>query len=238
MNSILIIGGNSDIGYATAKTFAKNKYDIHLASRNIEELNIKKDEIIKLYKVKCKITHLDLFQDDKVNFFFEENIESPDVILIACGFLQTEEKDFDKIVCANYLSPLKFIEKSIKRYQSQKILKTIIGISSVAGDRGKKKNSIYSSAKSGFSSYLDGLRQKLNTAKIHVITVKPGWVDTKMTKELNLPKFMTSNVNYIGNKIFKAHESKKCILYVPGYWSLIMFIYKMVPEFIFKIFAK
>ena len=238
MNSILIIGGNSDIGYATAKTFAKNKYDIHLASRNIEQLNIKKDEIIKLYKVKCKITYLDLLQDKEVNSFFEENIESPDIILIACGFLQNEEKDFDKIVCTNYLAPLKFIEKSIKKYQSQKILKTIIGISSVAGDRGKKKNSIYSSAKSGFSSYLDGLRQKLITTGIHVITVKPGWVDTKMTKESNLPKFMTSNVNYIGNKIFKAYKSKKCTLYTPGYWSLIMLIYKIVPEFIFKIFSK
>jgi decaprenylphospho-beta-D-erythro-pentofuranosid-2-ulose 2-reductase len=238
MSSILIIGGNSDIGYATAKIFAKNKYNIHLVSRNIEQLNIKKDEIIKLFKVKCKITHLDLLQDDEVNSFFEENVESPKVILIACGFLQTEEKNFDKIVSVNYLSPLKFIEKSIKKYQSQKILKTIIGISSVAGDRGKKKNSIYSSAKSAFSSYLDGLRQRLNTLNIHVITVKPGWVDTKMTKGLNLPKFMTSNVNYIGNKIFKAYKSKKCTLYVPGYWLIIMFIYKIVPEFLFKIFNK
>ena len=63
----------------------------------------------------------------------------------------------------------------------------------------------FATAKSGFSSYLDGLRQKLNTTRVLVITVKLAWVDTKMTKGSNLPKFMTSNVNYIDNKIFKAH---------------------------------
>ncbi len=238
MSSILIIGGNSDIGYSTAKIFAKNKYDIHLASRNVEELNIKKEEIIKLFKVQCKITHLDLLQENSVNSFFEKNIDSPEVILVACGFLQTNEVDFEKIIGVNYLSPLKFIEKSIKRYQPQKILKTIIGISSVAGDRGKKKNSIYSSAKSAFSFYLDGLRQRLHSNGINVITVKPGWVKTKMTESINLPKLMIANPNLVGNKIFKAYKSNKGILYVPGYWFLIMFFYKMVPEFLFKFFLK
>ena len=237
MRSILIIGGNSDIGYATAKVFAKNLFDIHLVSRNVEHLNIKKDEIISLYKVNCKISHLDLLEEDQINMFFEKNTESPEVILIASGFLQQDEKNFEKIIKINYLSPLKFIEKSLEKYQTQKILNTIIGISSVAGDRGKKKNSIYSSAKSGFSCYLDGLRQRAYSKGIHVVTVKPGWVNTKMTRNLNLPKFMTANVNSVGNEIFNSYKSKKNTLYVPRYWSIIMFIYKMVPEFIFKIFA-
>ena len=131
-----------------------------------------------------------------------------------------------------------FIEKSLIKYKSQKKLDTIIGISSVAGDRGKKKNCVYSSSKSAFSSYLDGLRQRLYATDIHVITVKPGWIKTKMTKNLNLPKFMTTNVDFVGKKIFKSFKAKKNTLYVPGYWSIIMFIYKMIPEKIFKIIAK
>jgi short-subunit dehydrogenase len=125
MRSILIIGGNSDIGYATAKVFAKNLFDIHLVSRNVEHLNIKKDEIISLYKVNCKISHLDLLEEDQINMFFEKNTESPEVILIASGFLQQDEKNFEKIIKINYLSPLKFIEKSLEKYQTQKILNTI-----------------------------------------------------------------------------------------------------------------
>jgi len=71
MSLILIIGGNSDIGYATAKIFAKNKYDIHLISRNIEQLNIKKEEIINLYKVNCKITSVDILEKSQVDMFFD-----------------------------------------------------------------------------------------------------------------------------------------------------------------------
>jgi len=238
MSLILIIGGNSDIGYASAKIFAKNKYDVHLVSRNIEQLNINKKEIVNLYNVKCKITCMDLLEQDQINKFFKENTVSPEVILIASGFLQPEEKKIENIVRINYLAPLEFIEKSLEKYQSQEILKTVIGISSVAGERGKKNNNIYSSAKSGFSCYLDGLRQKIYNKGIHVITVKPGWVNTKMTKGLNLPKFMTVNATYVGNKIFNSYKSKKNTLYVPGYWSIIMFVYKLVPEFIFKIFIK
>jgi len=238
MSLILIIGGNSDIGYASAKIFAKNKYDVHLVSRNIEQLNINKKEIVNLYNVKCKITCMDLLEQDQINKFFKENTVSPKVILIASGFLQPEEKKIENIIRINYLAPLEFIEKSLDKYQSQEILKTVIGISSVAGERGKKNNNIYSSAKSGFSCYLDGLRQKIYNKGIHVITVKPGWVNTKMTKGLNLPKFMTVNAAYVGNKIFNSYKSKKNTLYVPGYWSIIMFVYKLVPEFIFKIFIK
>ena len=111
MSLILIIGGNSDIGYASAKIFAKNKYDVHLVSRNIEQLNINKKEIVNLYNVKCKITCMDLLEQDQINKFFKENTVSPKVILIASGFLQPEEKKIENIVRINYLAPLEFIEK-------------------------------------------------------------------------------------------------------------------------------
>ena len=238
MGSILIMGGNSDIGYATARVFAKNNFDIHLVSRDKEQLNIKKEAIINMHKVKCKTTSLDINDEDQINIFFENNSQSPDIILVATGFLQSYEKEFEKLVRVNFLSPLKFIEKSLEKCQSQNILKTVIGISSVAGDRGKKQNSIYSAAKSGFSCYLDGLRQKMYKKNIHVITVKPGWVNTKMTQGLNLPKFMTANADFVGNEIFNSYKSKKNTLYVPRYWSIIMFFYKIMPEFIFKFFAK
>ena len=238
MSSILVIGGNSDIGYATAKVFAQNKYNIHLVSRNISQLEIKKKEIEDLYKVECKITSLDILNKENVNHYFDEYLESPSIILIAVGYMEVDEKNYEKIASINYLSPMTFIEKSLVKYKTQEKLNTIIGISSVAGDRGKKKNPVYSSSKSAFSSYLDGLRQRLYLDGIHVITVKPGFVRTKMTENLKLPKILISNVNHVGNKIFKAYKSKKNTLYVPRYWSIIMFIYKMIPETIFKIIAK
>ena len=238
MSSILVIGGNSDIGYATAKVFAQNKYNIHLVSRNTSQLEIKKKEIESLYKAECKITFLDILNEDNVNNFFNNNLESPNIILIAVGHAEIDERNYEKIANINYVSPMMFIEKSLIKYKTQNKLNTIIGISSVAGDRGKKKNPVYSASKSAFSSYLDGLRQRLYLEGIHVITVKPGFVKTKMTENMKLPKILISNVNHVGNKIFKAYKNKKNTLYVPMYWSIIMFIYKMIPETIFKIIAK
>ena len=74
MSSILVIGGNSDIGYATAKVFAQNKYNIHLVSRNTSQLEIKKKEIKNLYGVDCKITSLDILNEENVNNFFKLTI--------------------------------------------------------------------------------------------------------------------------------------------------------------------
>ena len=238
MDSILVIGGNSDIGYATAKVFAKNKYNIHLVSRIISQLEIKKKEIENLYGVNCKITSLDILNEENVNNFFNENLESPSIILIAVGHTEIDEKNYEKIASINYVSPMVFIEKSLIKYKTQKKLDTIIGISSVAGDRGKKRGSIYTSSKSAFSSYLDGLRQRLYSDKIHVITVKPGWVKTKMTKNPKLPKVLISSANHVGNKIFESYKNKKNTLYVPRYWSIIMFFYKIIPEYLFKIYTK
>ena len=238
MGSILVIGGNSDIGYATAKVFAQNKYNIHLVSRNTSQLEIKKKEIESFYKVKCKITFLDILNEENVNNFFNENSVSPNIILIAVGLAELNEKNYKRIAYTNYVFPMVFIEKSLIKYKTQKKLDTIIGISSVAGDRGKKKNCIYSSSKSAFSSYLDGLRQRLYSDKIHVITVKPGWVATKMNKNIDLPKIMVASVNYVGNKIFESYKTKKNTLYVPRFWSIIMFFYKITPEILLKIYMK
>ena len=93
MNSILVIGGYSDIGYAVAKVFAQNKYNVHLVSRNTSQLELKKKEIENLYKVECKITSLDILNKENVNNFFNEYLESPSIILITVGYMEIDEKN-------------------------------------------------------------------------------------------------------------------------------------------------
>ena len=115
MSSILVIGGNSDIGYATARVFAKNKYNIHLVSRNTSQLEIKKKEIESLYKVECKVTFLDILEEDNVDNFFNNNLESPDVIIIAVGYIEADEKNYMQIASINYVSPMIFIEKILNK---------------------------------------------------------------------------------------------------------------------------
>ena len=238
MSSVLIIGGNSDIGYATSKVFAKNKYNIHLASRNVPDLQIKKSEIEQLYKVDCEISFLDIENEESVDFFLNNNPKSPNIILLAAGLLKTKSADDNKILNVNYSSQVGFVEKTIKYYRNQYKLDAIIGISSVAGDRKRKNLDTYAKSKSFYNLYLQELRQRLSEFGINVITIKPGWVNTKMIKNLKLPKLMTVNVNFVGSKIFEAYKNKKKILYVPKYWKIILFFYNLIPEIFFSIIKK
>ena len=238
MSWLLLIGGNSEIGFATAKIFASNGYNIHLASRNMEQLNLKKETIKKSFNVECEVSNLDLFNLDSIKNFVNQNQINPKVIMIAAGFLENPEKSYEKIIKINYLNLIEIIEDLILKNLDKNILSSIIGISSIAGEKGKKKNNIYSSSKAGFSNYLDGLRQRLYKENINVITIKPGYVRTKMIKSLNLPKALVSTPEKVGKIIFKSYKKKKAVVYAPYYWKLVMFIYKLVPELIFKYIEK
>ena len=110
----------------------------------------------------------------------------------------------------------------------------IVGISSVAGDRGRKSNFIYGSAKAAFATYLSGLRNRLFNLNVHVLTVKPGFVETKMTEGLNLPVKLTAKTEEVANDIFKAQQKGKNVIYTKWFWRYIMLIIKNIPEFYFK----
>ena len=107
-------------------------------------------------------------------------------------------------------------------------------VSSVAGDRGRKNNYTYGSAKAALTTYLSGLRNRLSSKNVHVMTVKPGYVKTKMTKDLNIPNILKVSPNYVAKKIYKMQQRKREIIYIPRFWSLIMILVKLVPERIFK----
>ena len=111
---------------------------------------------------------------------------------------------------------------------------TIIALSSVAGERGRQSNFIYGSAKAGFTTYLSGLRNYLFNKKVRVMTVKPGFMDTKMTTGLPLNPKLTATPQQAANYIYKGYKNKKDEIYVLPIWWLIMLIIRNIPEFIFK----
>jgi len=232
MSWFQVLGGNSDIGFTTVKIFAKNKYNIHLISRDINNLKTKKNIIEKNYSVQCKISEIDLMRESSIDEFFNKYEIKPKVILIAAGYLEKNEKNIDRIININFKSLVTFLEKTINKNIQDNFLETIIGISSVSGDR-RKKNSTYSISKSDFSNYLSNLNQRLYKSNINVITVKPGYVETKMTKDLKLPKLLVSTPQKIAKDIYKSFNKKK-IIYTPFYWRQIMFIYKLIPNSILK----
>ncbi len=234
MKSLLIIGGNSDIGFELAKKFTVDNYKIILASRNIEDLKIKKNIINKM-NAECEIYYFDIEQHTTHKSFLDNLSNKPEIIVISAGYLEKEEINFNKIININYLSLLNFIETFISKKDLFDNLKSIIGISSLAGERGKERLNVYSSAKAGFSNYLDGLRQRLFKKNKKVITVKPGFVKTKMTKDLQLNPLLIVTPEKIAGKIYRDFQKNKLIIYPSLLWRFIIVIYKLIPE---KIFIK
>ena len=119
-------------------------------------------------------------------------------------------------------------------FKARKSGGVIVGISSVAGERGRKSNFIYGSAKSGFTAYLSGLRNKLYMKNVHIITILPGPVKTKMTKDLKISKYLSSSPQVVSSYIIDGIKHRKNVVYVKWYWKFLMLIIKVIPESIFK----
>jgi decaprenylphospho-beta-D-erythro-pentofuranosid-2-ulose 2-reductase len=106
---------------------------------------------------------------------------------------------------------------------------TIVGISSVAGDRGRKGNSAYMAAKAAMSTYLESLRYRLAGSGVRVVTVKPGFVATPMTSGLKTPKSLTVSAERAATRIADRCDGGATVAYVPGYWRAIMRVIKSIP---------
>jgi decaprenylphospho-beta-D-erythro-pentofuranosid-2-ulose 2-reductase len=239
MPTALILGATSDIGVAIAKKFASEKFDVILAARRPENLKPLESDIHVRYGVNCSSRAFDALQYDTHLEFFNSLRPMPEVSICVFGILDDEVLAFDewklteRMINTNYTGAVSILNVISKQYISLK-RGTIIGISSVAGDRGRASKLIYASSKAGFSTYLSGLRNKCFKDQVHVMTVQPGFVYTKMTENQPLPKTITSTPTEVAGIIYNAYLKKKNLIYIKWFWRYIMFIIQSIPEFMFK----
>ncbi len=239
MDYVLIIGAKSDIAKAIAKEYAKNGYNLYLAARDVKELeNFASDINIKTQK-KVKLIELDILDYEGHQSFYNQLECKPLGIISAAGYLGSQENsqssflETKKVIDTNYTGIVSLFNIVANNFE-ERGSGFIVGISSVAGDRGRKSNYIYGSAKSALSTYLSGLRNRMHNSNVHVLTVKPGFVDTKMTKGMDLPKRLTTKPDDVAKAIYKSQQGRKNVLYVKPIWRLIMLVVSNIPEFIFK----
>lgn len=107
-------------------------------------------------------------------------------------------------------------------------------ITSVAGDRGRPSNYVYGSAKASVSVFCEGLRVRLFRQGVHVIDIRPGFVDTPMTKDLPLPRALVATPDDVARRIATAIERRKDVVYVPWFWALILWVIRVIPPPVFK----
>jgi len=239
MSYVLIIGAKSDIAKATAREYAKYGYDLYLAARNSEELEEFAKDIITRTQRTVKLVELDILDYKSHQAFYDNLEEKPLGVISAIGYLGEQEKaqsDFSEaqqIIDTNYTGVVSLFNITADDFEKRRS-GFIVGISSVAGDRGRKSNYIYGSAKAALAAYLSGLRNRLYDAQVHVLTVKPGFVATKMTEDMDLPEKLTAQPEKVAEDIYNAQQKGKNVLYTKWIWKWVMLIIRNIPEFQFK----
>jgi short-subunit dehydrogenase len=239
LSFVLIIGANSDIGKAVARAYAREGFDLYLASRRISENREFSDDIRIRFDRQVECVELDVLDYESHQTCYETLVAQPVGVIVFVGYLgdqisaQSDFSETRKIVDTNYLGNISFLNVVANDFESRGS-GFIIGVTSVAGDRGRKANYIYASAKAAFTVYLSGLRNRLSGANVQVLTVKPGFVNTKMTADLDLPGALTVNPDRVARAIIKAQRRNRNVIYVPWIWRWIMLIIKAIPEPIFK----
>ncbi|WP_417431469.1 SDR family NAD(P)-dependent oxidoreductase [Halpernia sp.] len=237
---MIVLGSNSEIAQAFIEkvlTEGERFPVIYLLTSNpeITERFIKHLDV--KYLQHAEIVHLDL--EKKIDFNQLDYINS-NLLFCATGFLGEDSekglynlKNTEKIIDINYAKLVPVLNYFAQKMETKRS-GTLIVLSSVAGERGRQSNFIYGSAKAGMTAYLSGLRNYLFDKKVHVLTVKPGFMATKMTEGLPLNPKLTATPKQAADCIYKAYKSKKDVAYVLPIWFLIMTIIKNIPEFIFK----
>ncbi len=235
---MLILGATSDIARAVAHRYASEGWNIILAGRNIEIIDRDAEDMRVRYKVDVKVARFEALDFDSHRSFWLQLGEKPDGVLFAIGYLgdqeecQSEWSQSRVVLDTNFTSAVSILNIIARDFENSG-KGFIIGISSVAGDRGRMSNYIYGSAKAGFSAYLSGLRNRLSRKGVQVMTVKPGFVATRMTEGKGLPASVTASPQQVADDIFRAQRRGKPVLYTRWFWKPIMLIIIHLPERIF-----
>ncbi|MDD8018345.1 MAG: SDR family oxidoreductase [Bacteroidota bacterium] len=239
MKYVLILGAGSDIARPLSKLYAQGGYGVYLASRNMEKLARDAEDLKIRYNVDVTALKFDVTEIQTHQSFYNSLPIKPVGVVCIAGYLGSQEiaeNNFSeslRIISVNFtgcVSILNIIADDFEHRHEG----FIVGVSSVAGERGRKKNYIYGAAKSGFTTYLSGLRNRLYSSNVHVLTVHPGFVETKMTAGLPLPGLMTAQPEEVARDIFQAQQSEKDFLYSKWIWRYIMVVIRAIPEFVFK----
>ncbi len=238
IKNVLILGATSDVAKALAIEYSKVGNSILLAARSVSRLDSLKSDLAIKYQNKVELVEFDASLPATHQQFYDNLLVKPDVVVCLFGFLGGIPEDrswkaTEEILMVNFVGCVSILNIVAKDF-AKRGEGVIVGVSSVAGERGRQSNYIYGSAKAGFTAYLSGLRNQLFPLGVHVVSVIPGFIKTKMLQGLKTPAPLTATPEQVAKSIVKAVEKKKNVVYVLWFWKWIMLIIKTIPEGIFK----
>lgn len=238
--TVLIVGATSDMGVAVARLYAKNGWRVALTARDRERAEREADDLAARGAGQPEVHLLDVTRLESIEALLAGLSVMPDTVVCVVGDLgdqtraQVDPAYAERVMRANYSGPALLLGGFAER-MSARGSGALVGVSSVAGDRGRASNYIYGSAKAGFTAFLQGLRHRLAGGAVRVITVKPGFVRTRMTAGMRLPPVVTGEPDEVAAAIWRSAEGKGGeVIYVRWMWRWIMTLIRGLPEPVFK----
>lgn len=238
--NVAVIGATSAVAQAAIRLWAQRGCALTLVARNANEL----ERIAADARLRGAPVVTTLLGDATQAAFINQSVRSmpvPRVVLVAYGSLSDSARadgDADYLaeeLHANFVSAALWAQGLAERMAAENATGgTIAVISSVAGDRGRGSNHVYGAAKAGLTAFCSGLRARMAARRVHIVTVKPGFIDSPMTAHLTKKGALWTTPEAVAAGILSAIDHKRDVVYLPGFWRLIMLIVMHVPEGIFK----
>ncbi len=242
--NVLVVGATSGVGRALIPLLARRNCRLALAGRNREQLDEIAGELRQKFKTEPVVEPFAALEFDQHPGLLERCCEGLggelDGVVICHGVLpvaEEAESQFEaarRTVDINFTSVVSLLTPIANRMQARR-RGWIAVISSVAGDRGRQSNYVYGSSKAGLSAYLQGLRNRLFPHGVHVLTVKPGFIDTAMTaNRIDPDSPLVASAERVAIDIDRAIQRRRNVLYTPWFWLPILVVVRWLPESIFK----
>lgn len=238
----IVVGASSGIGEAIARRLAREGYRVALLARRADRLQSICDSINKERNANVARAYPhDVCQYDKVPALFQTILREMgrlDALVYATGVMPgvgLAEYNFEKdkaMMEANVLGALAWLSQAADMFDRTGA-GHIVGISSVAGDRGRVINPGYNASKAALSTYLEALRNRLSKKGASVLTVKPGFVKTQMLAGIQRTPFAIEP-DQLAADVWHAMRHRKQTIYSPARWALIMLVIRHIPSFIFR----
>ena len=234
----IIVGASSGIGEALARALAADGCRVALVARREERLRALAQSLSA--DAGALVYVHDVSDTEAVPVLFEtitHDLGGLDLIIYAAGIMPAvgpEEYDAGKdsqTIAVNLTGAVAWLNEAARRFEKAKA-GTIVGISSVAGDRGRRGNPVYGATKAALNAYLESLRNRIERRGAIVVTIKPGPVDTPMTQGLKMPGMISPE--RAAAEILLAAKEKVRVAYVPAKWKPIMAVIRAIPAPVFK----
>ncbi|MEE8142034.1 MAG: SDR family NAD(P)-dependent oxidoreductase [Planctomycetota bacterium] len=239
---MVFLGATRGMGRALARLMAQRGDALFLLGRNREDLERSaRDLEVVAVTAKIGFSHCDLSDKDSIAPALGEAWEALsgfDAVVVTAGIyagqeqLESDLEVRDRLLRINFCNAIHFCEEA-RQHLLERGGGTLCVFGSVSGDRPRKNVIIYGATKAGLGFYLQGLDLKFRSQGLRTVLVKPGFVRTSMTADLDPPPF-TGEPETVARRVLKAIDRGRPVVYAPGIWRWIMLVIRSLPRAVLR----